>query len=394
MRECLYRGVSHAWPGAIAIGAILSLLAGFTLPAAAATKSVLYYFGGSPDGYSPYGSLISVNGTLYGTTESGGDGGLGTVYAITPGGNEEVLHAFQGGNDGAEPSAALRKVNGILYGTTEMGGGSPNCGYGCGTVFSITPGGTETVLHAFAGGDDGEWPHSRLIFVDGKLYGTTYSGGGGRVGTVFTITQRGTEQVLHTFGGSDGWYPDSGLINVNGTLYGTTLFGGKYNQGTVYSITPTGMETVVYSFGSQFDETDGAVPYASLIAVNGVLYGTTAQGGAYGYGTVFSIAPDGTENVVHSFGSGSDGSRPFGGLISDVKGTLYGTTFYGGIWQYGTVYSVTPGGAETVLYAFGGAGDGANPYADLKNVNGTLYGTTVSGGLHNYLAGTVFTITR
>jgi uncharacterized repeat protein (TIGR03803 family) len=190
--------------------------------------------------------LIDVKGKLYGTTESGGAYGAGTVFSITLGGKEKVLHSFGNGNDGAVPSAGLIDVGGTLYGTTEVGG-SPNCTITstCGTVFSIAPNGTERVLHRFVGGDaDGAAPAASLIEVKGTLYGTTAQGGpyfcgGDGCGTVFSITPSGDETVLHTFGGAaDGAAPHAGLIEVGGSLYGTTLGGGTDKHGTVFTLKP------------------------------------------------------------------------------------------------------------------------------------------------------------
>ncbi len=322
-------------------------------------------------------------------------------FSITPGGKEKVLHSFAGGSDGQNPQAELINVNGTLYGTTKYGGASGSGGWG--TVFSITPGGKETVVYSFAGGSDGAYPHAGLLNAKGTLYGTTsLQGGSCGCGTVFSITPGGTETVLHSFaGGRDGAYPAAGLLNVKGTLYGTTNVGGKdctfYGCGTVFSITPGGTETVLQRFGPRRES--GANPAAGLINVKGTLYGTTYDGGGHGCrdvtnacGTVFSITPGGTETVLHTFAGGSDGQNPQAGLIN-VKGTLYGTTKYGGAKNVGTIFSITPGGKETVLYSFAGGNwsDGYFPHGGLINVKGTLYGTTARGGAHDQ--GTVFSLT-
>jgi uncharacterized repeat protein (TIGR03803 family) len=312
-----------------------------------------------------------------------------------PSGKETVLHSFAGSGDGKYPDAGLITVKGTLYGTTSDGGGS-GCynGTGCGTVFSITSSGTETVLHSFPYGD-GSQPEAGLINVKGTLYGTTHNGGANNVGTVFSITTSGTETVLYSFKGGtgDGDYPAAALLNVKGTLYGTTYAGGTSGNcsggcGTVFKITTSGTETVLHSFAGG---KHGIYPDAGLINVNGTLYGTTSFGGASGDGTVFSITPSGKETVLHSFGaSAGDGTNPYAGLIN-VKGTLYGTTVDGGANDAGTVFKITPSGKETVLYSFGlGSGDGNEPEAGLLNVSGTLYGTTFEGGANN--DGTVFSL--
>jgi len=155
---------------------------------------VLHSFGKGKDGANPSAGLIDVGGTLYGTTSLGGarscnhTDACGTVFSITPSGTEKMLHHFAGGTDGSDPAAPLIDVNGVLYGTTEYGGVHSCSGGGCGTVFSITPSGKERVLHAFAAKPDGAEPVAGLVEVDGTLYGTTQVGGSSGYGTVFALT--------------------------------------------------------------------------------------------------------------------------------------------------------------------------------------------------------------
>lgn len=361
---------------------------------------VLYSFGArNGDGSDPDANLTDQNGTLFGTTYGGGAYGGGTVFSITTGGTEKVLHSFGQGTDGSHPVARLIDENGTLFGTT-IEGGANSCGSStCGTVFSITKDGTETVLHSFGQGTDGSSPTAGLIDKNGTLYGTTAGGGANGAGTVFSITTGGTENVLHSFGqGADGSNPQARLLEESGTLYGTTYKGGAYGAGTVFTITTGGAEKVLHSFGQGSDCSN---PQARLIDESGTLYGTTYHGGANGGsllgGTVFSITKSGTEKVLHSFGKGNDGVGPAAGLV-DVSGTLYGTTFQGGANHYclgfvtcGTVFSITTAGTEKVLHDFGNGTDGFAPQAGLTDVNGTLYGTTNSGGA--YGRGTIFSIT-
>ncbi len=379
---------------------------------------VVYSFGGGSDGAQPFAGLIYVNGALYGTTIAGGgsfycsDGdyyGCGTVYSVTPGGTEKLPHDFGTRSDGQNPRASLIGVGGMLYGTTTRGGSYACYGSsypGCGTVFSITRSGVERVLHSFSGyPDDGARPSTDLIGVKGTLYGTTGLGGRGECyysgqacGTVFSITTAGAEGILHNFTGSpDGGFPHAGLIEIKGTLYGTTASGGKHGYGAVFSITRGGAERLLHSFGAG---SDGRIPYAGLVDVKGTLYGTTVAGGAFGCGShtgcgaVFSITPGGREKVLHSFGSGADGAHPYATLI-ELNGTLYGTTVSGGAYcgsrpGCGAVFSITPDGRESVLHSFGNGTDGAKPYAGLIDVKGTLYGSTELGGAHGY--GTVFSL--
>ena len=329
------------------------------------------------------------------------------MFSVTPRGEETVLHAFTGGSDGANPDAALIDVNGTLYGTTRLGGGSRCDKLGCGTVFTITPSGSENVLHAFTGPPDGAWPAAGLINVNGTLYGTTTEGGisgGCRLGhpkigcgTVYSISPSGSENVLFRLvGPATGSYPVTSLIDVNGTLYGETEYGGGHGQGSVYTVTPSGSGKLLYHF--TYKEDDGEAPAAAVIDVKGLLYGTLSSGGAHGQGTVYSITTSGAVNVVYNFSS-SNGAFPRASLI-DARGTLYGTTTLGGVkgcfspngGGCGTIFSVTRGGTEKVVHAFSyGGSDGYYPASNLTSVNGTLYGTTAYGGTHGY--GTVYEIT-
>ena len=265
------------------------------------------------------------------------------------------------------------------------------------------------VLYRFDQRDGGRDPVGQLIDVNGTLYGTTAVGGKSRNGTVYSISPSSVEKTLYQFrgGSEDGAHPAAGLGDVNGTLYGTTIYGGaSYGSpecdisagcGTVFAITRSGKEKVIHSF---VGGTDGSLPYARLLDVKGTLYGTTLWGGAHGWGTVYSISTAGSEKVLYSFTNGNgDGSEPGTGLI-DVKGTLYGTTGGGGLdpCACGVVYSITLAGVEKVLHAFGGSsGDGATPSSGLVDVNGTLYGTTRYGGagvsIKDCGCGTVYAIT-
>jgi len=365
-------------------------------PATAIAKSketVLHSFGSGTDGEHPWASLIDVKRTLYGTTPEGGTDGGGTVFSVNPKtGAETVVYSFcsqQYCADGLYPLASLIDMKGTLYGATFDGGTDDY-----GTVFSVNPNtGAETVLHSFGSGTDGATPLASLIDVNGMLFGTTNGGGTSAWGTVFSVNPNtGAETVVYSFlGGTDGEYPKASLIDVKGALYGTTEFGGTYDNGTVFSVNPnTGAETVLHSFGSG---ADGEYPIASLIDVKGTLYGTTEEGGTYGGGTVFSLSlTTGTETVLHSFGGGTDGNTPVASLIN-VKRTLYSTTAGGGTYGDGTVFSVNPKtGAETVLHSFGSGTDGEYPEASLIDVKGALYGTTEVGG--TYGSGTVFALRK
>jgi uncharacterized repeat protein (TIGR03803 family) len=325
------------------------------------TETVLYSFQSEKkDGARPYGRLLMDNaGDFYGTTfyGSGNACGCGAVFKLAPNGTETVLYGFAGGSDGFAPAAGLIvDQNGNLFGTTSEGGdldGDSFCSPdGCGTVFEVSPDGNKTTLYEFQGSDaapaDGSTAYAGVIADgNGNLYGVTFSGGASLAGTVFKLTPDGTETVLHSFNyEGDGRLPYAGLIaDASGNLYGTTAEGGVRDEdGTVFSLAPEGTETVLHSFIG--GNTDGAYPYGGLILDrSGNLFGTTYSGGpgcqaGYGCGTVFKLAPDGTETVLHFFKGSSDGSGPSAGLWADKKGNLYGVTSSGGANGLGTIFRI------------------------------------------------------
>ena len=375
-----------------AIFGLTTLLAlGLSSPSAHAqsyTEQTLYSFTGS-DGIFPEGNLTDIGGTLYGTTYGGGSNGAGTVFSINADGtNEQILYSFAAnGVDGFNPSAGLTDVGGTLYGTTYEGGTNND-----GTVFSIDSTGNKHTLLNF-NGSNGAYPLASLTDVGGTLYGTTPFGGTSDRGTVFSIDTSGNEHTLYNFTGTsgDGIFPEGNLTDIGGTFYGTTSQGGGAdNGGTVFSINADGTnEQTLYSFTGT--GVDGFNPSAGLTDVGGTLYGTTQEGGSSGQGTVFSIDTSGNEHTLFSFNF-ADGDEPVAGL-TDVGGTLYGTTYRGGTNGGGTVFSIdTDGTNEQTLYNFTGTGgDGVFPAASLIDVGGTLYGTTYEGGTNN--DGTVFSLT-
>jgi len=329
------------------------------------------------------------SGNLYGTTVQGGTSNLGTVFEATSTGTTTVLHNFTGSPDGSTPYGALAiDSSGNLYGTTIQGGTS-----NLGVVFKVTSSGTETVLHSFTGKPDGSTPYGGLILdSSGNLYGTTVAGGSSNTGTVFKTTSTGTTTVLHSFTGNpDGSLPYGSLvIDSPGNLYGTTKQGGSSNLGTVFKTTSTGTTTVLHSFAGN---PDGSTPYYDGLVrdSSGNLYGTTTLGGGSNLGTVFKTTSTGTTTVLHSFAGNPDGSTPYGGLVVDSSGNLYGTTVNGGSSNTGTIFKTTSTGTTTVLHSFTGNPDGSLPYGSLViDSSGNLYGPTTQGGKSNL--GTVFKI--
>jgi len=415
-------------------GLALCVSVPFADASAKGRETVLYDFQGTTDGANPSGVLITDSGgNLYGTAAEGGvtscsthmkgGNGCGVVFKLAPNGTESALYAFTGGSDGATPAGGLIvDSSGNFYGTTIQGGArESHCKDGCGTVFKLTSGGTKTVLYAFTSGNDGQAPASGVIADSaGNLYGTTEQGGSSEncgsdavgCGTVFEVASGGNESVLHAFAGSsDGAYPAGGLLrDGSGNLYGTTGAGGSTDScgtawdgcGTVFKIASNGTESILHAFtGSK----DGAYPAGALIEDSGGnMYGTTAAGGSandcglgkHGCGTVFKIATGGTVTILHAFAGGSDGAYPLAVLSMDSKGNLYGATGAGGSTSTcgkfkflpkasgcGTVFEIASNGTETVLHVFKGKnGDGAYSVAGfIADGSGSLYGSTFGGGV-------------
>lgn len=303
-----------------------------------------------------------------------------------------VLHRFKDSIGGKMPLAPLIDVHGTLYGTTYNGGS-----YGLGTVYRISTRGVKTTLYSFRGGfEDGAGP-AGLVYVNGTFYGTTFNGGqpstkcwisgqGGShhgCGTVFSVTASGQEKVIYFFQPPpEPGNPFSGLIDIHGVLYGTTLGGGipcrsqQYGCGTVYRLTTAGKETTLYKFAGY---PDGQFPgYGDLLDIGGTLYGTTWAGGGWSAGAVYSVTMKGKESVLYSFQNSPDGKAPYSGVI-DVNGALYGATLKGGDGGCGTVYGITTQGEEHIVYQFGCGADGAEPVG-VAQINGLLYGATMHGG--------------
>jgi uncharacterized repeat protein (TIGR03803 family) len=337
---------------------------------------------------------------------------------------ESVLYEFTGGSDGILPNGGLiADKSGNLYGTTLEGGSYTLCpAYGCGTVFELTPSGagwSETILHTFAGGNDGEIPREGLVAdKHGNLYGTTGNGGYWSAGTVFELTPSDggwTETIIYDFPRrNDGYVPAGALIlDGKGNLYGTTEYGGGEGSGiecdrgcgTIFKLTPVGsvwQETILYRFTGG---TDGANPLGSLaMDSSGNLYSTASAGGNftsdcnfYGCGAVIELTRsggNGIASVIYDFTGAHDGATPLAGAILDREGNLYGTTSEGGDHFNGNVFEFSPSGGvwqESVLYTFCSktdCGDGAGPKAVVFSGKGNIYGTTGFGGIHNF--GAVF----
>ena len=369
----------HSFPGTVTEAGSAPQVAGHGY-------KLLYSFKGLPDGAWPAGGFTYFKGELYGVTSWGGaiskgtGEQTGTVFKITPDGQEKIVYIFKGYPDADSPRNAPIAVQGTLYGTTPFGGKQ-----NYGTIYKLTASGTETVMYRFTAGDDGYEPYGALIYVNGLLYGAAYVGGFGN-GLIYSISLSGKYKVLHRFrGGPDGSYPYSSLTYADGKLWGTTVGSSSGTFGTVFSSTLSGKETPIYQFKGP---PDGAYPTVGLIAIKGLFYGTTGGGGPKQGGTLYSIDTKGQENVLHTF-------PYFGGPegLLYVNGSLYGTTAEGGRDVppgRGTIYKTDLSGNKTVFYQFTGKTDGDGPSGPLTEFHGRLYGVTVKGGQYNW--GTVYSI--
>jgi len=328
-----------------------------------------------------------------------------------------VIYNFSGQHDGANPFTGLTiDGHGSLYGTAFAAGAQSY-----GTVFSLNNNGGHWVLnpiYSFQGGDDGAGPAGALVVgPDGALYGTTSAGGGGPCqdengyrgcGTVYSLRPPGTaprtviyswqSTSLYRFSQTDGAYPQGPLaFDSSGNVYGTAMDGGNADWGLIYQLAPSGggwTQNILYQ--AQGDG-DGAYPWGGVVLDrSGNLYGVFSQNGPNNNGAVFELSPSGSgwnESTIHSFTfSGNDGSTPQSGLIFDNAGNLYGSTVHdrtGG----GTAFELDQSGLSyNFVYGFSGGID-LGPYDKLAmDAAGNLYGTTYADGRYGY--GSVFKLTR
>jgi uncharacterized repeat protein (TIGR03803 family) len=399
----------HGW----AVVAVLLMLA---TAGRAQTEKVLYNFTGGSDGSTPSNGLIFHGGALYGATDEYGTGqqGPGTVFELKPSGDgnwtETTLYAFKGGADGSVPVGNLTFDSaGNLYGSTFRGGtGTCTNRTTCGTVFELAPssdGWAESVLYSFPG-NASALPNGVISDKLGNLYGTV-TGYSPQPGFVFELKHLSSgewkEGVLHQFDTTDGASSRAGLSYRAGELYGTTYEGGSFGFGTVFKLTPAGggrwTETVLYNFTGG---DDGGLPATGVVFdATGNIFGTTAVYGSLDGGTVFTLTPSNgvwTETVIYDFGAGCDGVIP--NSLVWKKGELYGTTVTGSCTSYGTVFKLTNSNGvwtETVLHAFTNGLDGGSPQGALVvDSEGNLFGTASYGGSGSVCyggCGVVFEIT-
>ncbi|NOS70502.1 MAG: hypothetical protein HOP33_11285 [Verrucomicrobia bacterium] len=305
-----------------------------------------------------------------------------------------TLISFAGINGANPKSGLVQSADGDFYGTTEYGGTN-----NYGTLFRVTPSGS-LANPVFFNHTNGAGPRAGLTKgADGSFYGTAYSGGAQNAGTIFKFTTNGVFSMLASFANTNGAYPIADLVpGQDGNFYGTTAIGGTNinSGGAVIKVAPSGVVTPVVSFST--GSTNGDSLYGRVIqTADGNLHGTTYYGGVHGFGTLFKTTTNGNLTSLYSFGGASDGANPFAGLVQGADGYLYGSTYNGGTNGHGTLFRLATNGVFSTLFSFGNT-NGANPQAALvSGPDGALYGTTTSGGLFtNALGqgyGTIFKLT-
>jgi uncharacterized repeat protein (TIGR03803 family) len=358
------------------------------LHGAGQSYSVLHRFHGD-DGKWPYGGLVESSNVLYGSTrgliyQPGADN-WGEIFKINKDGSGfTVLHQFNG-HDGSALQGRLVISGATLYGTTSGGGN------GFGTVFKINTDGTGfTTLNNFQGSPDAARPMSGLLLSGSTLFGTAAGQGtypANSAGAVYRIETDGSYYaVLKTFSGPDGSMPLAPLVRSGPYLFGTTANGGNGGNGTLFTMWAggPGFLTLHHFLGNP----DGAVPEGELLLIGATPFGTTWAGGTSDKGTIYRINTDGTGyQVLKSLSWGPDGAFPETGLIQ-YGGTLLGIARAGGTFGIGTIFALgLDGSGFTKLWDFPGQ-NGSNPRAELLLSGTTLYGTAQDGG--GFRVGAVF----
>ena len=420
--------------GAAGLGTLFELT-----PGTPWTEQLLYSFQGGSDGAYPAGPLLlGTGGVFYGATFAGGSTGNGTVFELTPpkkkGGawKETVIYTFQGIATGAVNVAGTVVtlasgtpfvtgttwngvtfyINGTAYTIASVSSSSSltltatagNLTAAAYTVNSAPPG-------PWAGWSDASGPEGGMIILqNGKIYGAAIGGGSAGAGAVFQLTPPvgsgpWVEKVIYSFqDGKDGSGPESGVILSNGSLFGNTCCGTV--GGTVFELKPNKSNWTKSSVFNFSTYAKGKQPVGGMASdSNGVLYGTTKEGGTDGAGIIFSLTPGAagkpyTLTTIHTFTNGSDGGAPYGTVLLGSSGQVYATVSSGCDYGVGGVLEFTPPAAqgadwtETVLYSFTGAQDGSQPTAGvITNSTGALFGTTPFSN-YGLGYGTVYQLTQ
>jgi uncharacterized repeat protein (TIGR03803 family) len=344
-------------------------------------------FDGANGAYPSAALTPAGNWLFYGTTYGGGDNNVGSIFEFDPsgGGSIKLKASFDYAN-GAYPSAALIPAgNGLFYGTTTSGGDN-----NLGSIFEFDPsGGGSIKLKASFDGTNGLGPHAALTLAgNGLFYGTTFGGGDNGRGSIFEFDPSGTGSISlkASFDGANGGNPVAELTQaVNGLFYGTTASGGDNNLGSIFEFDPSGDGSITLK--ASFDGANGSAPFAALTqADNGLFYGTTYDGGVNNLGSIFEFDPsgDGSITLKASF-DGANGSTPFAALTQADNGLFYGTTYSGGFNDRGSIFEFDPSGTGSIilnasfpLFPFT---EGVSPNGELIQAStGRFYGTAALGG--------------
>jgi uncharacterized repeat protein (TIGR03803 family) len=416
-RKFLLKSICSRATAVFVAGGLVLLSAALT---SAQTFQVLHNFTGGADGNTPNGLAIDRAGNLYGTTGGPGNcvnGGVcGGVFKFArerSGWIFTSLYHFRGGSDGSWPNATVTIApDGTLYGTTTSGGGG-RCSYGgipgCGTVYHLQPSShicssvscpwNDTILYAFQPIPDVQNPYAEVTLdAAGNVFGTGTFGGGLYLygGGVYKLTRsqgNWSYDLLHSFNGPDGarvYNPV--LLDRAGNIYGTTDLGGENEDGVVFEMSSSGSgwtEDILHTFGPP---PDGGGPEGLISDSAGNLYGAAGAGGAHGSGAVFELSPSGsgyTYSVLYDgFYSPVGGGGPRGPLVMDSAGNLYGTTSGTGRYSFGMTFELSPNGTGwtfTDLHDFTGTDDGESPQGILVvDSSGNIYGVTAGGGAYGF----------
>jgi uncharacterized repeat protein (TIGR03803 family) len=367
---------------ALMVGAVVAS----AVSAQAQTFNVIWNAQGAPGpGNNLLGLVLARDGNFYGGSHGGGANFDGVFYRLTPGGTESTVYSVQATDPQCWYTPSILATNGNLYGS------GSNCGDG--NLFELTTSGTFTVLYTFpSDGSDGSGATLAFQGSNGKLYGTTCSGGANNGGTLFEITTSGTLTTLYTFGDqSSGIYcPQGILLGKDGNYYGVVQDPNGDGDGGVFKLTPSGTLTVLHTFTG----TDGIQPVGLIQGTDGNLYGVTIYGGTNGQGTIYKITTSGTLTILHNVDESADSSDyPSAQLIEGSDGNFYSTMASCdefGCNPPGNVYEITPTGTYTTLGVFNNS-NGSQPYWGVfQDPNGSFYGVADSGGTDG--CGTVFTV--
>jgi uncharacterized repeat protein (TIGR03803 family) len=359
---------SHMFAAFVAATVVLTF-AWATTPAQAQTYTILYQLTGDPNPGIGVSFALGRDGNFYASSYYGGANNLGSIFKVTPSGTETLLYSFTSVDGGSCYAGLLLGTDGNFYGGCSSGSS------GNGYTFKLTPSGTYTHLHEFAG-TDGSGPAITLQGTDGNYYGCTGKGGVNNLGTVFKMTPAGTVTTIYQFDGS-AW-PCSGLIQgKDGNFYGTTT-----NGGGVFKLTSAGVYTVLHAFAGGTG--DGGNPGGLAQGTDGNFYGGTYSGGTNNEGVIYKMTPAGTVTLLHSFNLTTDlGENPQTNLLQANDGNFYSVAVgcnYFGCGSYGNIFEITPTGTYTTLQAFT-FGNGAYPWPGLVlDPSGVFYGLTNQGG--------------